>query len=146
MWHLLRKTSTSFRRRGGAVFKHINDLGTNNNLVNGPGGTRKQGSLCCRKPVAIYCYAMLCYAMIFLPINSCSLFILYREGRGLALGPFPCQGVLPIFYLSLYGSTALVNLGRYFSFLIYTQTIGLLGRGSARCKAATYTQNNTNRE
>jgi hypothetical protein len=28
----------------------------------------------------------------------------------------------------------------------YTQSIGLLGRGSARRKASTYTQNNTNRE
>jgi hypothetical protein len=32
-------------------------------------------------------------------------------------------------YLSLYGSTALVDLGRFFSFLIYTQFVGLLGRG-----------------
>jgi hypothetical protein len=31
-------------------------------------------------------------------------------------------------FLSLYGSTALVNLGRFFSFLIYTQSVGLLGR------------------
>jgi hypothetical protein len=32
-------------------------------------------------------------------------------------------------YLYIYGSTALVDLGRFFSFLIYTQLIGLLGRG-----------------
>jgi hypothetical protein len=32
-------------------------------------------------------------------------------------------------YLSIYGSTALVDLGRFFSFLIYTQSVGLLGRG-----------------
>jgi hypothetical protein len=32
-------------------------------------------------------------------------------------------------YLSIYGSTALVDLGRFFSFLIYTQSAGLLGRG-----------------
>jgi hypothetical protein len=44
-------------------------------------------------------------------------------------------------YLSIYGSTALVDLGRFFSFLIYTQSIGHLERGSARHKAATYTQN-----
>jgi hypothetical protein len=30
---------------------------------------------------------------------------------------------------SIYGCTALVNLGRFFSFLIYTQSVGLLGRG-----------------
>jgi hypothetical protein len=36
---------------------------------------------------------------------------------------------------------ALVDLGRFFSFLIYTQFVGLLLRGSARRKAATYTQN-----
>jgi hypothetical protein len=28
--------------------------------------------------------------------------------------------------LSVYGSTAFVNLGRFFSFLIYTQSVGLL--------------------
>jgi hypothetical protein len=32
------------------------------------------------------------------------------------------------FYLSIYGSTALVDLGRFFSFLIYTQSVRLLGR------------------
>jgi hypothetical protein len=31
-------------------------------------------------------------------------------------------------YLSIYGSTTLVDLGRFFSFLIYTQYVGLLGR------------------
>jgi hypothetical protein len=30
---------------------------------------------------------------------------------------------------SLYGSTVLENLGRFFSFLIYTQSVGLLGQG-----------------
>jgi hypothetical protein len=49
-------------------------------------------------------------------------------------------------YLSIYGSTALVDLGRFFSFLIYTQSTGLLGRGISRRKAATYIQNNTNIE
>jgi hypothetical protein len=29
--------------------------------------------------------------------------------------------------LSIYGSTALVDLGRYFSLLSYTQSVGLLG-------------------
>jgi hypothetical protein len=32
-------------------------------------------------------------------------------------------------YLSIYGSIAFVDLGRFFSFLIYTQSVGLLGRG-----------------
>jgi hypothetical protein len=31
--------------------------------------------------------------------------------------------------LSLCGSTALMDLGHFFSFLIYTQSVGLLGRG-----------------
>jgi hypothetical protein len=31
--------------------------------------------------------------------------------------------------LSIYGSTAIVDLGRFFNFLIYTQSVGLLGRG-----------------
>jgi hypothetical protein len=48
--------------------------------------------------------------------------------------------------LPVYGSAALVDLGRFLSFLIYTQSAGLLGRGSARRKAATYTQNNTNKK
>jgi hypothetical protein len=33
--------------------------------------------------------------------------------------------------LPIYGSTALVDLGRFFSFLLSTQSVGLLGRGSA---------------
>jgi hypothetical protein len=33
------------------------------------------------------------------------------------------------FYLSIYGSTALVDLGRFFSLLIYTQTAEILGWG-----------------
>jgi hypothetical protein len=73
-------------------------------------------------------------------------FVLYREGRGFTIGPFPCQEVLPIVYLSICGSTALVDFGRLFNFLIYTQSVGLLGRRSACRKAATYTQNNINRE
>jgi hypothetical protein len=32
-------------------------------------------------------------------------------------------------YLSIYGSTAPVDLGRFFSFLTYTQSVGLLGQG-----------------
>jgi hypothetical protein len=32
-------------------------------------------------------------------------------------------------YISTYGSTALVDFGCFFSFLIYTQSVGLLGRG-----------------
>jgi hypothetical protein len=31
--------------------------------------------------------------------------------------------------LPIYGSTALVDLGRFFSFLIYTLSAGILGRG-----------------
>jgi hypothetical protein len=39
-------------------------------------------------------------------------------------------------YLSVYGSTAIVNLGRFFNSLIYTQSAGPLDRGSAIHKAA----------
>jgi hypothetical protein len=44
-------------------------------------------------------------------------------------------------YLSIYDLySPLLDLGRFFSFLIfYTQSVGLRGRGSARRKAATYT-------
>jgi hypothetical protein len=58
-----------------------------------------------------------------------------------SVGNFPRNDTHPI-----YGSTALVDLGRFFNFLIYTQSVGLLGRGSARRKAAIYTQNNINIE
>jgi hypothetical protein len=51
-----------------------------------------------------------------------------------------CLSVYRLLYSPLLG------LDRFFSFLIYIQSVGLLGRGSARRKAATYTQNNTNTE
>jgi hypothetical protein len=41
----------------------------------------------------------------------------------------------------LWLSSPLLDLGRFFSFVISTQSVGLVGRGSARRKAATYTQN-----
>jgi hypothetical protein len=47
---------------------------------------------------------------------------------------------------SIYGATAHIDLGRSFSFLIYTLKVGLLGRGSVYRKAAAYTQENTNTE
>jgi hypothetical protein len=41
----------------------------------------------------------------------------------------------------------LLGLGRFFSVLIFlTQSVGLLGRGSAHRKAATYTQDNKDTE
>jgi hypothetical protein len=52
------------------------------------------------------------------------------------------------FYLCYYLSMALQSLWTFAAFSISqsvrTQTVGLLERGSARRKAATYTQNNTN--
>jgi hypothetical protein len=44
-------------------------------------------------------------------------------------------------YLPIYGSTAFVHLGRFFSFIILTQSVGLLDGGSGRLKASAYTQN-----
>jgi hypothetical protein len=35
-WRLLRKTTPSSRRRGGPIYKHINGLRANKNLVVGP--------------------------------------------------------------------------------------------------------------
>jgi hypothetical protein len=46
-------------------------------------------------------------------------------------------------YLWLYSPE---DIGRLFSFLIYTQPVALFNEGSARRKAATHTQNNTNTE
>jgi hypothetical protein len=50
--------------------------------------------------------------------------------------------------LSVYGSTALLlDLGRLFSFLIYIQSVGLLGRGISPSQSRyLHTQNNTNTE
>jgi hypothetical protein len=45
-----------------------------------------------------------------------------------------------------YLSMALQPLWTLPAFLIYTQSVGILGRGSVRRKAATYTQSNTNTE
>jgi hypothetical protein len=39
------------------------------------------------------------------------------------------KSVTPATRYKIYGSTALVDLGRFFSFLIYTQSVGLLTRG-----------------
>jgi hypothetical protein len=52
----------------------------------------------------------------------------------------------PIIYIYLWLYSPLLGLGRFVSFLIYTQTVGLLGRETARRKAATYAQNNINTE
>jgi hypothetical protein len=49
-------------------------------------------------------------------------------------------------YLSMYGSTALVDLGCFYSFLTYTQSVGLLDGRSASRKAATYTRDNKKTE
>jgi hypothetical protein len=54
--------------------------------------------------------------------------------------------VLKYFIFFLYGSTALWTLAAFSVSLSYTQSVGLLGRGSVRRKAATYTQDNTNTE
>jgi hypothetical protein len=43
--------------------------------------------------------------------------------------PSTHPSVRPSTYLPIYGSAALVDLGRFFSFLIYTQSVGLLRRG-----------------
>jgi hypothetical protein len=62
------------------------------------------------------------------------------QGLGVYLGhPVPRQykygdlalqvGGVSNLRLSIYGSTALVDFGRFFSVLIHTQTAGLLGRG-----------------
>jgi hypothetical protein len=49
-------------------------------------------------------------------------------------------------YLSIYGSTDLCRTLAAFQFLnLFTQSVGLHGRGSARRKAATCAQYNTNR-
>jgi hypothetical protein len=61
MWRILRKTNPSSRRKGDPIFKHINGLRTNENLVMGPYRARNQERLCWRRPAAINSYAMLWY-------------------------------------------------------------------------------------
>jgi hypothetical protein len=53
---------------------------------------------------------------------------------------------LPYLTLPYLTFTVLVDLGRFFSFLNYTQLVGPLDGASARRKATTYIQNNTNTE
>jgi hypothetical protein len=59
---------------------------------------------------------------------------------GFTIRPFPDHRF--VFFLWLYNVFGAVFSVSYF----YTQPIGLLDGGSARLKAATYTQNNTNTE
>jgi hypothetical protein len=47
----------------------------------------------------------------------------YSEGRRC------CGEIYLSTYPHIYGSTALVDLGSFFSFLTYTQSVGFLGRG-----------------
>jgi hypothetical protein len=70
---------------------------------------------------------------------------LFYSRLGVGLVRFKLEYIGPI-YLSIHDSTVLVDLGRFFSFLSHKQSVRLLGRGSVRRKAATYTQNNTNTE
>jgi hypothetical protein len=51
-----------------------------------------------------------------------------KTGREIHLAWLSLKSVSLSLSLSLYGSTVLVYLGRFFSFLIYTQSVGLLGR------------------
>jgi hypothetical protein len=53
--------------------------------------------------------------------------------------------IISVQILSIYGCTALVDLGRFFQFLIHSQQESLDG-GSARHKATILTQNNTSTE
>jgi hypothetical protein len=46
---------------------------------------------------------------------------------------------------SIYCSLDLVDLGRFFSFLIHIQSVRPLGWGSGRCRAATYTEQHQHR-
>jgi hypothetical protein len=57
-----------------------------------------------------------------------------------------CETTVYFLFFFFYGSTALVGLGRFFSSLIYTQSVDSLAEWSARRMAAIYTQDNTNTE
>jgi hypothetical protein len=52
-----------------------------------------------------------------------------RHDLEIRLIRFRCVGRSEYSLLSIYGSTALMELDSFFSFLIYTQSVGLLGRG-----------------
>jgi hypothetical protein len=56
------------------------------------------------------------------------------------------SNIMHFHFSLLYGSTALLGLGCFFSFLIYTQSVGLLGRRISPSQGAAYTQNDTNTE
>jgi hypothetical protein len=52
------KASTSFRRRGGSIFKHINGLGKNKNLAKNPNGARTKNKNA-GEPAVVYFYGMI---------------------------------------------------------------------------------------
>jgi hypothetical protein len=45
------------------------------------------------------------------------------------------ESIHPSVCLSIYGSTALVDLCRFISFFIYTQLVGLFGRGISQSQS-----------
>jgi hypothetical protein len=57
----------------------------------------------------------------FRPLNRLSVYLSVR--------PSVRSSIHPSIHPPISASTALVDLGRFFSFLIYTQLVGLLGRG-----------------
>jgi hypothetical protein len=61
-------TQKTSRRRGDRIFKRINDLGTNKNLIVGSDGARSQEQLCWRGPARNY-------------YNVLSEFCLYQRGK-----------------------------------------------------------------
>jgi hypothetical protein len=56
MWLLLRKINSS-HRRWGPLFRHVNGIGMNTNLVIDPERAHNQERLCWRRPAAIFSYA-----------------------------------------------------------------------------------------
>jgi hypothetical protein len=79
-----------------------------------------------------YC-SELCVTITFIALllpgkNRWNLYLMEKaDGR--------FQFVRHLLFLSIYGSTALVDLGRFFSFVIYTQSVGFLGRGISPSQA-----------
>jgi hypothetical protein len=84
-----------------------------------------------RKTVAVYCknhtkhnYILLGRMQSFSMLKQVVHIVTY-----LSVCLSVCPSVAHLSIYLIYGSTSLVDLDRFFSFLIYTQSVGFLGRG-----------------
>jgi hypothetical protein len=89
------------------------------------------------------------YMLVAVVVSRVKIILLFDEwellysstNEHLSINQFSYLSICLSVYLSIYGSTALVDLDPFFSLLIYTQSVG-----SVRSKAITCTKDSTNTE